>query len=96
LIAKNKVNALQAGASSIVAPAAQQPNVVMALHALMKEALCLAFSTDDMCDQRVCADRLTNTTPYSMARCKSEEERLRSDMKSVNNETHKRMLPKLQ
>ena len=43
LIAKNKFNALQAGARSIAESAAQQPNVVMALHALMKRLYAWIF-----------------------------------------------------
>jgi hypothetical protein len=43
LIAKNKFNALQAGARSIAESAAQQPNVVMALHALMKRLYAWLF-----------------------------------------------------
>ena len=34
--------------------------------------------------QRVCADMLANSAPYSMEVWKSEEERLRSDMGSAN------------
>ena len=49
-------------------PAAQQQRVVMAFHALMKEALCMAFLTDDMSDQCVCADMLTNTSCVCMGR----------------------------
>ena len=68
LIAKNKFNALHADAGSVEATAAQQQKVVMALHAWMKETLCLAFLTDDMSDKRVCADMLTNTSFVGMGR----------------------------
>ena len=79
LIAKNKINALHVGAGSIAANAGcSTAKGSYGPPCLMKEALRLAFSTDHMSDQRVCADMFTNTAPYSMARCKPEEECLRS------------------